>query len=437
MNKIHFIGIGGIGVSALARYYLANDWRVSGSDMAASALTDVLQKEGVAVFIGHDGGNVSDDAQRVVYSAAVKEGNPELVRARSLDMPLLSYAEALGELTKQYFTLAVAGSHGKSTTTALLALMMIKAGLDPTVIVGTRLKEFGDSNFRLGKSKYLVIEACEWNNSFHHYHPAIAIVTNIDREHLDTFGDLKGVIKSFSKFVDNVATDGAVIINGQDKNCLEAAKLSIAKCFKFHVSSFKAWPLKIPGRFNQLNAEAAWQAARLVGVKKKGALAAIKNYRGSWRRLEQITPTLIGFTKPYKWFVDYGHHPSEIKAVGLALREEYPGKKILLVFQPHQVQRLTSLFGDFAGSFTDYDEVLFLPTYEVAGRELAGKQKNVADLAAAVNKKRKSGAAAALKNFNEALDLLKKLADKNSVVVFMGAGSIDNEVRKYFRSKLL
>jgi UDP-N-acetylmuramate--alanine ligase len=157
MNKIYFIGIGGIGVSSLARYYLSQGYKVSGSDLVSSEITDSLEKEGIDIFIGQKSKNIRNDLDRVIYSAAVKKDNPELKEARKLKIPSATYAEALGELTKQYITLAISGSHGKSTTTALLSLMMIEAGLDPIVIIGTRLKEFGDSNFRLGKSRYLII----------------------------------------------------------------------------------------------------------------------------------------------------------------------------------------------------------------------------------------------------------------------------------------
>lgn len=387
-------------MSALAKYYDSQGWQVSGSDMSIS---------------GHNADNVPDDAERVIYSAAVKSGNPELVRARSLDILILTYPEVLGELTKKYFTLAVAGSHGKSTTTALLSLMLIKAGLDPTVIVGTKLKEFGNSNFRLGKSKYLIIEACEWNNSFHHYYPDIAIITNISAEHLDTHKNLEGVIASFNKFISNVAPDGKVIRDVQ--------------------SDDKKWSLKIPGHFNQLNAEAAYQAAECLSVSRKIAQAAIKNYQGSWRRMEELQALdFLGKQGNNKYFSDYAIHPNEIKAVGSALREKYPNKKIVVIFQPHQVERTTNLFNDFIGAFSDYDVVGILPTYSVAGREFAGVKKSSEDLVREITT---GGEVIYLPAFEDGLNLIKKLPKNKLIVIFMGAGDIDKDARKYFRSKLL
>ena len=441
--KVHFVGIGGIGVSALARYYLSQGWQVSGSDLTASEITDDLQKEGVLFFVGHNADNVPDDANKIIYSAAVKEGNPELVRARSLEIFSLSYAQALGELTRQYITFAISGSHGKSTTTALLSLMMIKANLDPTVIIGTRLKEFDGKNFRLGKSRYLIIEADEWANSFHHYYPAVAVITNIDKEHLDTFGSLRGVIKSFNYYLkNNISKDGKIIINSQDKNSVAATKNCGSKIIYYDKKP--EWPLKIPGNFNQLNAEAAWQAAKLLGVSKKDALAATKSYQGSWRRSEQLTPINIRANKSI-FYSDYAHHPTEIKAVGLGLKEKYPNKKIVLIFQPHQVERLTNLFNDFAKSFKDFDEIGILPAYEVAGRELTGG-KTSKDLVKKINPVRNRAQTQAsaisygtraryLNNFDETLTFIGGYS--GSIVVFMGAGDIDNAVRKHFKSKLL
>jgi len=437
--KIHFVGIGGIGVSALARYYLAKGWLVSGSDLVRSELTDNLKKDGIKIFIDHASKNVPVDANLVVHSAAVKSDNQELREARFLKIPILSYPEALGELTKQYITLAVAGSHGKSTTTALLSLMLIKAGLDPTVIIGTRLREFGGRNFRFGRSRYLVIEADEWDSSFHYYWPTVAVITNIDKEHLDTFKNLAGVIEGFARYLKNIAPQGKIIINAQDKNSLLASGAGRAGTVFFNRKKLDSqnfqWPLRVPGKFNQLNAEAAWQAARCLGVSKKVARAAVKNYQGSWRRFEPLIPknlrqckTLIGA----KFFSDYGHHPTEIKAVAAAAREKFPKRKIIVIFQPHQVQRLTYLFSEFIRCWSGFDLVGILPTYQVAGREV----KNGRTSTALVREISQKQTAFYLPNFKTALNLIKRFKGRRPVVIFMGAGDIDGKVRRYFKSKL-
>ena len=438
MNKIYFIGIGGIGVSSLARYYLSQGYKVSGSDLVSSEITDSLEKEGIDIFIGQKSKNIRNDLDRVIYSAAVKKDNPELKEARKLKIPSATYAEALGELTKQYITLAISGSHGKSTTTALLSLMMIEAGLDPIVIIGTRLKEFGDSNFRLGKSRYLIIEADEWNNSFHQYKPTIAVITNVDKEHLDTFKNLQGVIKSFNKYLGNIAPQGKVFINAKDKNSLQAIKGISAETFFYNKKSFSKWPLQVPGEFNQLNAEAAWQIAESLGVSKKEARTAVKKFNGSWRRMELLLPKpATKLCRRCIYINDYAHHPNEIKAVGKGIKQAYPKKKSVVIFQPHQIERLTNLYSDFKKSFSDFDVVGILPTYEVAGRELKGG-KTAKDL---FNDLKKKNRAYYLQNFEDVLSLIKELRQEfkqeKLVVIFMGAGDIDQEVRKHFNSKLL
>ena len=199
--KIHFIGIGGIGVSALAQYYLAKGEQVSGSDLASSEITELLKRKGAKIIIDQNAKNITKNIDLVIYSPAVKEDNPELKEAKNLGIKCLSYPEVLGELTKKYFTIAITGTHGKSTTTAMVALLLIKAGFDPTVIVGTKLKEFNNSNFRMGKSKYLIIEACEHEESFLNYWPKAAVITNIEKDHLDYYKNLNNI--SLSKVFNN------------------------------------------------------------------------------------------------------------------------------------------------------------------------------------------------------------------------------------------
>ena len=280
-EKIHFVGIGGIGVSSLARYYLAKGARLSGSDLTESDLVRELAAEGVIMRIGHHSDNLLRDVSRVIYSAAAKEDNPELKEARRRGLPCMTYAEALGELTKQYITIGVSGAHGKSTTTALLSLMLVHAGLDPTVIIGTRLAEFAGRNVCIGKSRYLVIEADEWNKSFFHYAPQVAIITNVDAEHLDTYKNLAGVIKAFNKYVTGLPKEATIVVNAQDKNTIAAIKGCKRTVIKFNEKNKRTpkWPLEVAGQFNQLNAEAAYRAAAVLGVTRKDAAEAVAKFR--------------------------------------------------------------------------------------------------------------------------------------------------------------
>ena len=417
-------------MSALARYYFSSGWKVSGSDLAESEITKDLEKEGIEIKIGHDENNFRDDAERVVYSVAVGKDNPELKKAERLGVKTSTYAEALAELTREYFTIAVSGSHGKGTTTAMLALIMIEAGMDPTVIIGTRLKEFGGSNFKSGKSKYLLIEADEYDRSFLNYMPNVAIITNVDAEHLDVFGDIDGVVGAFNQYIKSLSSDSTVIVNKNDRN---SEKIILG--YKGKVIYFEKgdWDLEVPGEFNQMNAEAAWRAAEVLDIEKETAGRALKKYRGAWRRMEELEST-EGYEGAV-FYSDYGHHPTEIKATTKAIKEKYPDRKLLLIYQPHQVKRLEALFDDFADAFLNVDELILLPVYEVAGREDV-KGKTSEDLANAIMEKNNGRGTEQsvhyLKSFEEALKLIQEQA-----VVFMGAGDIDKEVRKYFKSKLL
>ena len=434
MQKIHFVGIGGIGVSALARYYLSEGWSVTGSDIAESEITKNLEKEGVKIHIGHDEANLNEDTNHVVYSVAVEEKNLELQKARKLNLKTSTYAEALAELTKNHFTIAVAGSHGKGTTTSLLALMMIEAGLDPTVIIGTKLKEFGGKNFRKGTGKYLLIEADEYNYSFLNYSPSITIVTNTDKEHLDVFKNIDGVITAFNTYLKNLSSDATVIVNAEDQYSEIITESVKAKVIHFNMPNGKeTWDLQVPGDFNQLNTEAAWQAAKILGIKRSIAEAAAYKYEGAWRRMEEMSP--IRDYDNAVIYSDYAHHPTEIRVTIKAMKDKYPGKRLLVIFQPHQVRRLTASFSDFVSCFEEASELVLLPVYEVAGREVkTGKTSE--DLKEAIEKYNESESIRqkvyGLQTFDEALKLIEE-----QVVIFMGAGSIDGEVRKHFRSKLL
>src|SRR3990167_8365950 len=227
---IHFIGIGGIGVSALARYYREKGHEVSGSDLASSEITQGLEKLGVKIAIGESSGlNVAPETDLVVYSPAVQKDNAERLRAKELAIPCKSYPECLGELTKQYYTIAISGTHGKSTTTSMIALLLTKAGFDPTVIVGTKVREFGNSNCRVGKSKYLVIEADEHFASFLNYWPKIIVLTTIEADHLDYWKTLKNLVRGFQQYTTHIPKDGTLIVNKDDKNIQSILKKSKTK----------------------------------------------------------------------------------------------------------------------------------------------------------------------------------------------------------------
>ncbi len=421
--KVHLIGVGGIGVSALARYFLSLGAKVSGSDEQESELTSELISEGVTFNLKPKSKVITKDLDLVIHSAAIEPTNLELVAARTMGLRCSSYAEAVGELTKSFFTIAVSGSHGKSTTTAMIALILVAAGMDPTVIVGTKLAEFGGKNFRAGKSKYLVLEADEYNRSFHNYRPQVAVVTNIDREHLDTYKTLRGVVGGFASYLNLLPKNGVFIGNYADRNVRTAALGVLARKFWFNREKFKKRKLLISGWHNQLNAEAAATAARELGVSDVVIEKSLRNFCGTWRRMEELQVTATGFKA--KIFSDYAHHPTEIMATLQALREKYPERFLVCVFQPHQQDRLNRIFDLFLTAFNVADVVIILPVYVVAGREKKAKKTSL-DLTRAMRQKNVFYAT----DFRIATHLATPYFFKKSVIVFMGAGDIDAQARE-------
>ncbi|MFH1423736.1 MAG: Mur ligase domain-containing protein [Candidatus Nealsonbacteria bacterium] len=389
---IHFIGIGGIGVSALARYYLARGHMVTGSDFTSSEITESLKKDGAKISIGKN--IIPKNADLIIYSPAVKIAKTKI--------PTLSYPEALGQLTKEYFTIAVSGTHGKTTTTAMLALILIKAGLDPTVIIGTKLKEFNNTNFRIGKSRYLLIEADEHFASFLNYWPQILAITNIEADHLDFYKNLKNIKKAFNKFIGHLPKDG-ILITGKStdkKDFLEVRKI-----------------LGVPGNHNVYDALVALATARALKIPDKISLTALAGYKGAWRRFEIIKQ------KPFILISDYGHNPQKALAALKAGREKYPNKKIWCVYQPHQYERTYFLFNDFVKVFkkAPIDRLIITDIFDVAGRESSEIRQKVDSqkLVKAINKNSVSYLPK-----NKIVAYLKKEVKSGEVVIIMGAGDI-------------
>ena len=424
--KIHFIGIGGIGVSALAQYYLAKGHKVSGSDLVSSEITDSLKKKGVKITIGRN--TIPKNIDLLIYSPAVK------IRNLKTKIPALSYPQALGELTKKYFTIAVCGSHGKSTVAAMIGILLQRAGLDPTVIIGTKLKEFGDSNCRIGNSQYLVIEADEHFASFLNYWPKIIVITNIEADHLDYYKNIKNIKKAFNEFVSHLPEDGALIDGRRDFVSSPAssrfARLGLrsqSKLRDFVNPSIDMRKLrrilKIPGEHNVFNALAALAVARVLKIPDRISFKALASYKGSWRRFEEKTIKLNA--KRHTLISDYGHHPTQIKVTLKATKEKYPRKKIWCVYQPHQYQRTYYLFNDFVKVFRQaaVDKIIITDIYDVAGREEKSiKQKvNSEKLVRAVKKQN-----VIYLPKQKIIDYLKKNLQDGEVVIVMGAGDIYN-----------
>lgn len=436
--KMHFIGIGGIGVSALARYYLVKGHQVSGSDLAYSEITRDLESLGARIFtphqnkfsagqVGHSAKNLPEDVDLVIHSVAIQENNPELKKAKELGVNTQTYPQVLGKLTKKHFTIAVSGAHGKGTTTAMISLILIKAGLDPTVIIGTNLKEFGNTNCRIGKSKYLIVEADEYRQAFLNYWPKIIVVTNIDKEHLDCFKDLYDIIQTFKKFISHLPKNGVLIVNKDNKNINvllnTAFPTAVKNVLQYSLKQKEARRLKkvlkIPGEHNVSNALAAMSVAKSLEIPDQTCLEALSQYQGAWRRFEIFQakwgPSIIS---------DYAHHPAEIRATLQGVCERFPKRKVWAIFQPHQHQRTYYLFDEFVRAFDQADEVVITKIYSVVGREKKDIAEKVSARGLAENIQKQGKHVHFIEDFLEIPAFLKKRVNPRDVILIMGAGSI-------------
>ncbi len=372
IKHIHFVGIGGIGVSSLARYFISEGYKISGSDTSTQPLD--IKDTGIKLFSEHSAQNISADIDLVIYSMAVKSDNPEIMKAKEMGIDIQSYPEALGKLTKKYYTIAVSGTHGKSTTTGMLSVVMAYAGCDPTVIIGTKLKEFNNTNFRKGKSKYLVIEADEWRAAFLNYYPKIAIITNIEEDHLDFYKDIDDIVSTFSKYIVNNIKKETLIINNDDYNSKKIEKGFTGELIKYSLSDNDKLDIKlsVPGKHNLYNALAVYHACLKMGINKKTILNGLQKFNGTWRRFDEKEVILKNGCK-VKIINDYAHHPTAVKATISAVKEKYPNQKIFAVLQPHQYQRTYSLFPLFKKVIPfcckKIKEMIILDIYTAKGRE--------------------------------------------------------------------
>jgi len=361
-NKIHFIGIGGIGMSALAQYFKDHGTIVTGSDRDASPVTELLEKKGIEVTVGQKAENVPLDAEVIVYSDSVPEDNPERIRARELGITQFSYFEMLGEVSKGKKTIAVAGTHGKTTTTGMLAKVLKDAGASPTAVVGSIVKDFG-SNYLHGDSNIFVVEACEYKDHLLEMSPKVLVITNLEWDHTDFFPSLSALQETFRKAIEKVPADGAIVTNPNDKNI--ASLLSDARAKVIDYTKEQDYKLRLLGEFNVMNARAAAAAARVVLpiISDVTIASSLAEFQGTWRRFEYKGKTARGADV----YDDYAHHPTAVRETLKALRAKVKGK-IIVAFHPHLYSRTRDLLNEFAVAFSDADKVLIAPIY--AAREV-------------------------------------------------------------------
>jgi UDP-N-acetylmuramate--alanine ligase len=418
-KKIHFIGIGGIGISALARLCVHEGKIVSGTNDNPSPQTlDALRDLGVEISLNT---SVLPEADLYVYSEAWHNLNPTfLKKAFDSGKQTINYFEALGMVANEYYLIAVAGSHGKTTTTAMLIDIFEEAGLDPSAIVGS-LRAKTKSNYRAGKSKYFIVEACEYRRDFLSLTPDILVITNIEHEHVDYYKNLRAVQEAFREFALQVREGGAVVVNFNGANIasiLESVTVRVIDYGKFFDPLQK---LTIPGMHNQLNAAAAKAAAELASVSTQVSKTALEQFAGTWRRFEYK-----GEVNGAKVYDDYGHHPTEIKATLQGARELYPERSLTLVFQSHTYTRTHELFGDFVSALSLADRVIVLPIY--AARE--ENESGVTHVKLADVVREKNSNVVAMDSFDEAVALLKSSAQPNDLILVMGAGDITQVATK-------
>ena len=439
-QRVHFIGIGGIGMSGIAEILLTMGYAVSGSDLRASATTERLERLGARIYVGHAAENAAA-TDVVVTSSAVAKDNPEVLEARARKTPVIPRAEMLAELMRLKYGIAVAGMHGKTTTTSMIAAVLAGGELDPTVVVGGRVDALG-SNARLGRSQYLVAEADESDRSFLRLSPIMAVVTNLDREHMDAYRDMTDVQDAFVQFMDAVPFYGAVTACA-DNPALKAilprvtprvytygespeadfrlrvlhAEAGCHATFEVNTRGLVLGPfhLHVPGRHNLLNATAAVAIGVQLGLDPEKIAAGLRSFRGVDRRF-QTKGQASGVTV----VDDYGHHPTEIKATLQAARECGYGR-VLVLFQPHRFTRTRDLMADFATAFGDADAVQVLDIYAASEQPIEGITGET--LAGAI-RAQGGGRVAYAPSVAEAVERLAADAREGDMILTLGAGSV-------------
>jgi UDP-N-acetylmuramate--alanine ligase len=446
IHCVHFVGIGGSGMSGIAEVMLSLGYAVQGSDLKANKQTRRLEKQGATVFLGHAADNIRN-ADAVVVSSAVDESNPEVAAAKELLMPVVSRAEMLAELMRFRYSVAVAGTHGKTTTTSLVASLLAEGGLDPTFVIGGRLKS-ADANARLGQGDYLVAEADESDASFVHLKPMLAVVTNIDADHMSTYdGDIEKLKASFIEFLHNLPFYGLAVVCIDDPGVNEvlgdigrsvttygtdeeADVRATNVVFSESTTEFDVLrknndtpmhvTLQLPGMHNVRNALAAIAVADELQIGDDAVSKALQQFEGIDRRFQRMgdVKTAAGTVMLVD---DYGHHPTEIAATLAAARGGWPEKRIVLIFQPHRYSRTRDLMDDFATVLSDADVLLLLEVYAAGEEPITG-----ADGRAVARAVRSRGAVEPV--FVESLEdvqaVLLDLLEDGDLVLTMGAGDI-------------
>ncbi len=441
-KKIHMIGIGGVSMSGIAA--ILNNWGfiVTGSDWVKSETTDKLNQMGIKVTIGHNLEAIAN-SDVIVYSAAIKSDDPEMLEAKRLNIPTIERADFLGEITRCFNdTICISGTHGKTTTTSMISLCFIEALKDPSIQVGAFLKQI-NGNYKVGNSEHFIIEACEYVESFLKFTPKAEIILNIDNDHLDYFKTFDNIKNAFIKYVKLLPSNGLLIVNGDDSNCLELPKYTDAKAITYGITNkhtnffavnitfdndgfpefdvyyndefFDRIKLSVPGMHNVLNALSCIALCTEYGIDKTAIKTALLKFTGAHRRFE-YKGKIKNIASVYD---DYGHHPTEIIATAKSLMNKKYNKS-WVVFQPHTYSRTKNLLEDFAKALLNFDNIIVLDIYAAREKNTYNiSSKDLVDKIISLGKDAKY-----LPNFEECVSYIKENIEENDIVLTLGAGTI-------------
>ena len=447
INTIHFVGIGGAGMCGIAEVLYNQGYQITGSDIKDSAVTKRLTSLGMTIFIGHDAKNVAD-ADVIVVSSAIDKSNPEIQTALMARLPVVRRADMLGELMRYRHSIAVAGAHGKTTTTSLLTMMLTEAGLDPTYVIGGKLNASG-KNASLGQSRYLVAEADESDASFLSLRPMAAIVTNIDEDHMETYGnDFNKLKQAYIQFLQNMPFYGLAVLCGddpelssmiddiarpvltfglQEHNDVRAVNL-VVDGVKTHFTVLRKdrdplpLTLNIPGEHNVYNALAAITLATDEGVNDDAIIQAVSKFAGVGRRFEHQADVVYDGGNVLL-IDDYGHHPTEVAATIKAARQSYPDRRLVMMFQPHRYSRTRDCFDDFVKVLSEVDELLLLDVYSAGETPIQG-----ADTKSLARSIRSRGQVdpvlLSIDDKDQIAQVLKNILKANDMLITQGAGNV-------------
>lgn len=456
INTIHFVGVGGAGMCGIAEVLLNQGYGITGSDLQQSHNTDRLASMGAKIYLGHDASHV-EDADVVVYSSAIDKENPEISAAMEQSKPLIARAEMLAELMRYRHSIAVAGTHGKTTTTSIVASVLAEGGLDPTFIIGGLLNSAG-ANARLGESRYLVAEADESDASFMHLQPMVAVVTNIEADHMSTYGgDFENLKKTFIDFLHNLPFYGLAVLCIDDPtvrdilphisrpkitygfaedadfriiNLVQKQVVTEFEVFRRESNKSLKIRLNMPGRHNALNATAAVVIASDEGISDEDIQNGIKNFSGVGRRFDVQGEFPVG-DGTVLLIDDYGHHPTEVAATIRALRDGWPDNRLVMIFQPHRYSRTKDLYEDFVDVLCEIDVLLLLKVYSAGEKRIAG-----ADSRSLCRSIRLRGKVDPIyvKDEADVQDILDKLVKPGDIVLTQGAGSVGSIAKQLAES---